>query len=52
MIKAYVREATDAALVEQELRARLPADTPFVILAGDVCRSDLLLELDCLHSSG
>jgi hypothetical protein len=52
MIKAYLRERDDAAFVEQELRARLPAGTPFVILAGDVCRADLLLELDCLHAAG
>jgi len=52
MIKAYLRERADAAFVEQELRARLPAGTSFVILAGDVCRADLLLELDCLHAAG
>lgn len=51
MIKAYLRDQSDAAFVENELRARLPADTPFIVLAGDVCRSDLLLELDCLHAA-
>jgi chorismate lyase/3-hydroxybenzoate synthase len=52
MIKAYLRDRSDAAFVEHELRARLPPGTPFVILAGDVCRADLLLELDCLHAAG
>jgi chorismate lyase/3-hydroxybenzoate synthase len=51
MIKAYLRDRNDAGMVERELRARLPADTPFVILTGDVCRADLLLELDCLHAA-
>ena len=34
-----------------ELRERLPAGTPFLVLLGDVCRSDLLIELDCLHAA-
>jgi chorismate lyase/3-hydroxybenzoate synthase len=51
LIKAYLRDRNDADFVERELRARLPADTPFVVLVGDVCRADLLLELDCLHAA-
>jgi chorismate lyase/3-hydroxybenzoate synthase len=52
LIKAYLRERDALPFVERELRARLPADTPFVVLSGDICRSDLLVELDCLHSAG
>jgi hypothetical protein len=37
--------------VEAQLRERLPAGTPFLVLLGDVCRADLLLELDCLHAA-
>ncbi|HEV7606663.1 MAG TPA: hypothetical protein VGO61_04965 [Steroidobacteraceae bacterium] len=51
LIKAYLRERDVLPFVEHELRARLPADTPFVVLSGDICRSDLLVELDCLHSA-
>ena len=49
LIKAYVRNADDARLVETRLRARLPANVPLLVLLGDVCRADLLVEFDCLH---
>ena len=52
LIKAYLREREALPFVERELRARLPPDAPFLVLSGDVCRSDLLVELDCLHSAG
>ncbi len=48
-LKAYVRFTKDAGLVEKELRAALPA-APLLVLQGDVCRGDLLVELDCLQS--
>ena len=52
LIKAYLRDRSDLPVVEQALRERLPPGTPFLVLAGDVCRGDLLVELDCLHSTG
>lgn len=52
LIKAYVRRATDAALVDRALSARLPPGTPYLVLEGDVCRADLLVELDCQHVAG
>jgi len=51
LIKAYLRHREHVGAVEQELARRLPADTPFLVLAGDVCRADLLLEFDCLHAA-
>jgi len=51
LIKAYVRDRADAQMVESKLRARLP-HTPCLILHGDVCRADLLVEFDCLHAAG
>jgi chorismate lyase/3-hydroxybenzoate synthase len=51
LIKVYLRHAHDAPLVERELTAQLPAGTPFLVLEGDVCRADLLVELDCLHAA-
>ena len=51
LFKAYLRDRADLELVERELRARLPAGTPYLVLSGDVCRSDLLLEFDCLHAT-
>jgi hypothetical protein len=51
-MKAYLRDASHVAPVERELLARLPAGTPFIVLEGDVCRADLMVELDCLHAAG
>jgi chorismate lyase/3-hydroxybenzoate synthase len=48
--KAYVRRPQDAPLVEAKLREVLPGSTP-LILNGDVCREDLLVEFDCQHSA-
>jgi chorismate lyase/3-hydroxybenzoate synthase len=52
LIKAYVRHRADAALVESRLRAHVPAGVPILVLLGDVCRADLLVEFDCLHAAG
>jgi chorismate lyase/3-hydroxybenzoate synthase len=52
LIKAYLRDAADLAFVEQQLRERLPTGTPLLVLVGDICRGDLLIELDCLHAAG
>jgi chorismate lyase/3-hydroxybenzoate synthase len=51
LIKAYVRHRADGPVVESKLRAHLP-HTPYLILLGDVCRADLLVEFDCLHAAG
>jgi len=51
LLKAYLRDAADLPFVEQQLRERLPPDTPFLVLVGDICRADLLIELDCLHAA-
>lgn len=51
LIKAYLRNPHDLDVVERELRARLPAGTKYLVLVGDICRSDLLIELDCLHAA-
>ena len=51
LIKAYLRDREHLPYVEQQLRERLPPDTPFLVLLGDVCRGDLMLELDCLHAT-
>ncbi|HEX6639089.1 MAG TPA: hypothetical protein VF033_15650 [Steroidobacteraceae bacterium] len=51
LIKAYVRDASDLPVVEAELRERLPPEAPLLVLHGDVCRRDLLVEFDCLASA-
>jgi chorismate lyase/3-hydroxybenzoate synthase len=45
VVKAYVRHPTAAAAIDARLRERLGAE-PYVILAGDICRADLLVEVD------
>ena len=51
LIKAYLRNGADLAFVEAQLRERLPPGTPLLVLTGDICRADLLIELDCLHTA-
>jgi chorismate lyase/3-hydroxybenzoate synthase len=48
LLKAYVRDRGAAALVETRLRAALPELAGLVILEGDVCRRELLVEIDGL----
>jgi chorismate lyase/3-hydroxybenzoate synthase len=50
ILKVYVRNADDAALIESKLRERVGAKVPMVLLHGDICRAELLLEIDGVHS--
>jgi chorismate lyase/3-hydroxybenzoate synthase len=52
LIKAYVRHRDHAAEVERRLRAHLSAEASVLVLLGDVCRADLLVEFECLHTAG
>ena len=47
---AGVRLATedDLPAVEHVLRERLSPEVPLLILHGDVCRAELLVEFDCV----
>jgi chorismate lyase/3-hydroxybenzoate synthase len=49
-LKVYVRHASDVPAVRELLRARLGDKVPLVLLQGDVCRRELLLEIDGVHS--
>lgn len=49
LLKVYLREAGAAGLVEAVLRERLPPETPCIILEADICRAELLVEMDCIH---
>ena len=44
-LKAYVRHAADASHVREFLQQRLPG-VPVLLLHGDICRSELLVEID------
>jgi chorismate lyase/3-hydroxybenzoate synthase len=49
LLKIYLRDPSLAGDVEALLKERLPSQTQFLILHADICRSELLLEVDCLH---
>jgi chorismate lyase/3-hydroxybenzoate synthase len=44
-LKVYVRHREHAPLIHQALAMRLPG-VPLLLLHGDICRADLLLEID------
>lgn len=48
LLKLYVRHPLQLADIGEWLPQRIPA-CPALLLAGDVCRSELLLEIDCIH---
>ena len=50
LLKIYLRRAQDADAVRTRLRERL-RDTPVLLLCGDVCRAELLVEIDGVHSA-
>jgi len=45
-LRAYVREAADGACVREMLLERFGAATPLLVLQGDICRAELLVEID------
>jgi chorismate lyase/3-hydroxybenzoate synthase len=49
LVKAYVRHRGDAAAVEHSLRQRLGDAVPILILAADICRSELLVEIEVAY---
>lgn len=51
LIKVYLRSRMDLQTVEDRLRALLPDSASWLVLQGDVCRSDLLVEFDCVHTA-
>ena len=52
LVKVYLRRATDAAVIETRLRERLGPEVPFLVLAADICRSELLLEIEVVQRGG
>lgn len=49
-MKAYVRHAADAATVRAQLQRRLPS-TPVPLVRADICRADLLFEIEAAASA-
>lgn len=50
LLKIYVRNAQDIPAVRDLLRARLGDGVPLLLLQGDICRRELLLEIEGIHS--
>jgi chorismate lyase/3-hydroxybenzoate synthase len=51
ILKAYVRRAADAELVRERLQTRFGKDTSLLVLLGDICRAELLVEVDGVHNA-
>ncbi len=48
LLKTYVRHAADRARIEERLRAALGTRVPLLFVQGDICRAELLLEIEGL----
>ena len=48
-LKIYVRDAAQLAGIDEHLRSKLP-DVRATYLAADICRRELLLEIECAQS--
>ncbi|HEX3983874.1 MAG TPA: hypothetical protein VHX12_09300 [Acidisoma sp.] len=48
-IKTYLRDRAHAATLEEALAASLPPGTQYLHLAADICRNDLLLEIEAVR---
>lgn len=48
LIKVYVRDPEVARVVETKLRNELGPDVPLLILAADICREELSLEIEAV----
>jgi chorismate lyase/3-hydroxybenzoate synthase len=49
VLKAYLRDPADAHSVTDALHRHAPALGGLLLLAGDICRSELLVEIDGIH---
>lgn len=50
LLRVYVRAAHDASVVSARLLSRYGAGLPFMILHGDICRRELLIEIEGVHT--
>jgi chorismate lyase / 3-hydroxybenzoate synthase len=50
-LKIYARNTADAKMMHARLRAHFGADTPMLILQGDICRAELLVEIDGIQNT-
>lgn len=50
LVKVYVRPGCEAGAIEAALRERLGDAVPFLLLSADICRSELLIEIEAVHA--
>ncbi|MEM7401501.1 MAG: hypothetical protein AAF304_06085 [Pseudomonadota bacterium] len=50
-MKVYIRNREDLELIKQVLAARLSNTTPRALLLGDMCREDLLVEIEAFYQA-
>lgn len=48
LVKAYLRDADDAQAVQEALGRELPGAPQVLLLEADICRAELLVEVECL----
>jgi len=46
MLKVYIRDPADLELIRETLESEAPSDIPRIYLQGDICRENLLTEID------
>jgi chorismate lyase / 3-hydroxybenzoate synthase len=51
VLKAYVRHRDDMESIAAALRQRLPDSAARLVLLGDICRAELLVEIDGIHTA-
>lgn len=49
LLKVYLRQGIDVGSVTQRLQERLGDEVPALFLQGDICRNELLLEIEAFH---
>jgi chorismate lyase/3-hydroxybenzoate synthase len=52
LLKVYVRQPADLPRIRSVLEAKVPAELPRVYLQGDICRENLLTEIDGILACG
>lgn len=50
LLKIYIRTSTDVKAVHAHISARLGREVPCLYLQGDICRADLLIEIESLYT--
>ncbi|NOQ49418.1 MAG: hypothetical protein GQ553_01965 [Nitrosomonadaceae bacterium] len=50
-MKVYIRHREDVEQINQVLAARLSNNTPRALLLGDMCRENLLVEIEAFYQA-